>query len=98
MFAAFRSLLRPFAAAVLAVAAFAAPASAGWVTIRNDTKKVMGVRESVSGNGEYHGCKPVRLLPGEAVKQYIPGPTTRKVEVFDGQNPTQPLHSGTLSV
>lgn len=97
MFASIRSRLWSLAAAVLAVGGFATPASAGWITVRNDTSKAIVVQESVLWDGEFQRGKPVRLLPGESSCVFVKAPTIRRLEVFDGRNPTQALRTATIT-
>ncbi len=95
--AAFRFLL-PAAAALLAVVGVAHPADAGWVTVKNDTNKAIVIQETVCVNGQPRQGKPIRLLPGESLREFQTSPGTRTVEVFDGQNPSKSLGSATLAL
>ncbi len=81
-------------AALVSVLGSARAADAGWVTVRNDTNRVLVVQETVTTNGQPMRCKPVRLLPGESVRAFQPTGASIKVEVFDGQNPAKNLYSG----
>jgi hypothetical protein len=90
--------LLPLLAAFLVLTGTTAAADAGWVTLRNDTRRVVVIQETtVEFNGQPKRGKPVRLLPGESVRGFQPAGTV-KVEVFDGQNPGRPLYSGELAV
>lgn len=89
--------LLPLSLAFVAVAAPSGAADAGWVTLKNDTNRVVVIQETVDCQGQPKRCKPVRLLPGESVREFQPTATI-KVEVFDGQNPGQPLYAGDLAV
>jgi hypothetical protein len=97
MFAAVRFLALPMAVAVLAVAGSAGAAEAGWVTVRNDTARVVVVQGTYTCNGQVKRCKPVRLLPGETVREYHSAPVLR-VEVFDGQTQNRALYTGNLAI
>jgi hypothetical protein len=95
MFAVVRERVLSLAAALFAVVGSAGGAEAGWVTIRNDTNRVLVVQETVTCKGPPTRCKPVRLLPGESVKGFQPTGANLKIEVFDGQNQARSLYSGT---
>lgn len=69
---------------------------AGWVTIKNDTNKTVVVQENVIVNGQVKRGKPINLLPGETLREYLAGPTVKKIEVFDKQNHNEALWSGSL--
>ncbi|MDB5312288.1 MAG: hypothetical protein JWO38_6490 [Gemmataceae bacterium] len=97
MLAAVRIRLLPLCTAVLAVVGFAGAADAGWVTIKNDTNQVIVVQCGMETNGQMKRCRPVRLLPGEAVREFR-APRTLMVEVFEGQNPIKLLHTGNLAI
>ncbi|MBA4187739.1 MAG: hypothetical protein C0467_06940 [Planctomycetaceae bacterium] len=72
-------------------------ASANWFTLKNDTGKPIVVQETVIVNGQVRRGKPTTLLAGETLREFIPGPTVKRVEVFDSQAPNQPAWSGNLS-
>ncbi|QEL16968.1 hypothetical protein [Limnoglobus roseus] len=44
--------------------------SAGWITISNDTNQTLVVQESVTVNGQVRKCKPLKLAPGETVREF----------------------------
>lgn len=98
MFTTLRNLFRPIALAAVLVVGFAARADAGWVTIRNDTSRPVVVQQSTYWNGDYRRAKPVRLLPGEALREDVPATEARRVEIFDGNHPPTTLFTGTLPV
>jgi hypothetical protein len=98
MFAAFRTQMLTLVAAFVATAGFADVAKAEWLTIRNDTNRVIVVQETVMQNGQMKRLKPVRLLPGESVRQCESTPGTKTYEVYDAQNPGQPLWMGNVKV
>lgn len=95
--ATMRSRLVPLAAALLTVVGSVAAADPGWVTIRNDTQRVIVVQNSVTVDGRTKRCKPVRLLPGESLREFHAAPTLT-LEVFDGKNPMKSLFAGDLSL
>ncbi len=90
-------LNRPIAlsTAIAVVLGTASAASADWVTIKNDTGNTIVVQETVVVNGKSKRGKPTNLLPGDTIREFIPGPTKKKIEVFDAQN--QSLWSGNLN-
>lgn len=86
------------AAAVLFSTTTAVASAGGWVTIRNDTNKVVVVQETVVQDGQVKRLRPVRLLPGESFRQYEHSPGTKAFELYDGQNPAQLLYTGSIRV
>jgi hypothetical protein len=90
--------LRTFSpsAAVILIAFCSSSTQAGWITINNDTNKGLVVQESVVVNGQTKRGKPINLLPGEKLREYLPGPTVKSIEVFEAQNPNQAIWSGNL--
>ncbi|MBA4066576.1 MAG: hypothetical protein C0501_23300 [Isosphaera sp.] len=72
-------------------------ASANWVTIKNDTGKTIVVQETVVVNGQVKRGKTTNLLAGETVREFLPGPTVKRIEVYDAGNPNQAAWSGTLN-
>lgn len=97
MFAATCSRALPVVAALLAVVGSAPAADAGWVTIQNDTGRVVVVQTTTSTNNQPRRGRPVRLLPGEHLREFHVT-TTVQVEVFDGQPQDRPLYSGQLTL
>jgi hypothetical protein len=83
-------------AAVATTLASANVISASWITIKNDTKQPLVVQETMTVNGKVKRCKPVSLLPGESLREFLAGPAQKKIDVFDGQNPNRTLWSGSL--
>lgn len=89
--------LLPLLAAFLFLTGTTGAADAGWVTITNETGRVVVIQETLPGPVQPKRCKPVRLLPGESVREFqAAGPV--KVEVFDGQQPGRPLYAGDLAI
>ena len=70
---------------------------AGWITIKNDTSKTLVVQEHVVVNGQVKRGKPINLLPGETLREYLPGPTVKRIEVFETQNHNEAVWSGSLN-
>jgi hypothetical protein len=70
---------------------------ANWLTIKNDTGKPVVVQEVVTVNGQPRRGKPVPLLAGETIREFLPGPTVKRIEIYDPQNPKVPLASGNLN-
>jgi hypothetical protein len=83
--------------ALVAVACSTGFAKAEWITIKNDTNKTIVVQEIVDVNGQVKRGKPTNLLPGETLREFLPGPTVKKIEVFEAQNPKQAAWSGSLN-
>lgn len=97
MVAVIRNRLFAFALAVVAMVGVAGSGEAGWIVLKNETNKTVVVQETINQNGTEKRGKPIRLLPGESVKQFYAGPLTAKVEVFDGQNTTKSLFTGNIT-
>ena len=97
MSAARRTRVFSSLAAVLALMMSSGAAMAGWVTFKNETNRVIVVQWSVESNGQVKRCRPVRLLPGESVREFR-NPHVLSVEVYDDQKPTRLLHTGNLKV
>ncbi|HYH63703.1 MAG TPA: hypothetical protein VD866_03300 [Urbifossiella sp.] len=97
MLAAIRRRVLPVVAVLLAVVGTAPAADAGWVTIQNDTGRVVVVQITVSTNNQPRRARPVRLLPGEHLREFHATPSVQ-VEVFDGQPQDRSLFHGTLTL
>jgi hypothetical protein len=97
MFSAFHSRFLVMVLALLAVASSTGAASANWITIKNDTGKTITVQETVVVNGQVKRGKATNLLAGETLREYIPGPTVKRVELFDAQSPNRSVWSGDLN-
>jgi hypothetical protein len=87
----------PTVAASIIVACCTGFVQAEWVTIKNDTNKTIVVQEIVEVNGQVKRGKPMNLLPGETLREFLPGPTVKKIEVFEAQTPKQAVWSGSLN-
>ena len=84
-------------AAFAVICCNAQTAAASWITIKNNTKQMVTVQETKTVNGQLKRCKPVTLLPGETLREFLEGPGVKKLDVFDGHNPRRSLWSGNLS-
>jgi hypothetical protein len=94
MFAAVRIPMAALTAALLFSDLFAIAGQSATLTIRNESNRVIVLQETIVQNGEVKRLRPIRLLPGESVKQPDSMPGNRSFELFDGQSPTVPLWSG----
>ncbi|QDU19108.1 hypothetical protein [Urbifossiella limnaea] len=97
MFAALRRPCLLAAAVVLTVLGSAPAADAGWVTIQNDTGRVVVVQTTVTSNNQPRRGRPVRLLPGEHVREYHAAAAVQ-VEVFEGREQDRSLYCGQLAL
>jgi len=85
---------------LLVAAAFAVPvsaASADWIQVQNDTKRVIVVQSAIVVNGQAKRGRPVRLLPGESVKEFHQPPAI-VLEVYDPANPLKAVLAAPLAV
>ena len=97
MFGSPRTRLALFSMALAAVLIPVSAADAAWVTIQNDTNRVIVVQTAVTVNGQLRRGKPMRLLPGEVLRELY-GPPAISVEVYDAQNPNKPILSTPLAI
>lgn len=76
-----------------AVGAMLCPASAraGWVTITNETPAIVVIVDASPGKIR---PRPVRLMPGEVYREYLPGTGEKKVQLYDPLCPTKPVFQG----
>jgi len=58
---------------LMAALVIAAPVSAGWITIKNDTDKTIVVQETSTLNGKLTKGKSYHLTPGEVLKEFQTG-------------------------
>lgn len=72
-------------------------AEANWLTIKNDTGKPVVIQETIIVNGQVKRGRPIPLLGGETNREFLPGPTVKRIEVFDPANPNVPVWSGNLN-
>ena len=88
----------PYATVLVVGVGLSSTASAGWVTLRNDSRQGLVIQEVVrAADGSVKRGRPTRLLPGETLREFRAGPMTKWVEVFDMQARGKPLFSGRLS-
>ena len=92
-----RFRLLALAATLLAAAGPARAGDGTWVTLKNNTRQVVVVQETVVCNGLVKRGKAIRLLPGETVREFQAAPAVKKVEIFDGRSPGKLLWSGNLN-
>jgi hypothetical protein len=71
--------------------------SAGWITLANDTNQTVVVQESVTVNGQVRKCKPIKLAPGETLREFQPAGGTKKLAILDTGLFGKQLFSGDLS-
>lgn len=83
--------------ALVAIVGFAGSAEAGWVTIKNDTNQAIVIQETMHVNGLPKQGRPVRLLPGETIREFHAS-GNRTIEVFDGQSPIKAICSSTIKL
>jgi hypothetical protein len=70
-------------------------ASAGWITITNDTNMVIVIQDS--GDGKKIGkAKLIRLLPGETHREFQLGAGDKKIQIFEMNAPKKPLFEGPM--
>jgi len=73
-------------------------ADAGWVTLKNDSNRILMVQEAVvAQDGTVRRGKPTRLLPGETLREFQAGPVVKRIEVYEPQTPARPLFVGRLN-
>ncbi|HEY2787280.1 MAG TPA: hypothetical protein VGJ05_20140 [Fimbriiglobus sp.] len=77
---------------VLTLLVFLDPLSAAWITIKNDTGKIIVIQETRIVNGKLAKGKSFRMTPGEVLKEFhtCPGEKTLLVsEKYDTQTPVK---------
>lgn len=92
-------MLGRFRTALVAVAMLlsAAAAEAAWIVVQNDTKQVIVVQSAIVVNGQVKRGRPVRLLPGEVLKEFHQPPGV-VLEVYDPQVPNKAVLSAPLAI
>src|ERR1041385_8581452 len=85
------------AATLLATAGPLSAANAAWLTIQNDTRRVIVVQSAITMNGQVKRGKPIRLLPGEVMREFHQPPAIA-LEVYDPQNPNKAILTTPLVV
>ena len=84
----------------LAATIFVGPISAAhadWIQVQNDTKRVIVVQSAIVVNGQVKRGRPVRLLPGESLKEFHQPPAVG-LEVYDPANPLKAILAAPLAV
>jgi hypothetical protein len=82
---------------LLAVLLVPASASAGWLSIRNETKNPLVVQEVVIVNRVQRPGKLRQLFAGEVALENIANPCVRRFVVFDPRQPNIPLLRAEIS-
>ncbi len=82
---------------VLMVAAGGLEAWAGWLTLKNQTNQTVVVQELYTVAGQKRRGKVIQLHAGETLRQFVPAPMVKQIEIYDASNPGQPLWNGSLS-
>lgn len=72
-------------------------ATAGWITISNDTNQTLVVQESVTVNGQVRKCKPLKLAPGETIREFRQTGGTKTLTVSETGLLGKQLFSGDLT-
>lgn len=89
-------LLPPAALAVFGLLGSAAPAAAGWLTITNDTRRVVLIQETGGPLNRPIRGKCVKLQPGETYREYHRLPGEKTVLLLDANAAAPPAASGRL--
>jgi len=77
--------------AVLGLLGYASPASAGWVSVKNDTKQTLVLQEIGGPLLRPIRGKCIRLLPGETYREFHALAGEKQIHVFDASDLTKPL-------
>lgn len=72
-------------------------ASAGWIAITNDTKQTLVVQETITVNGQARKCKPIKLAPGETLREFQPSGGTKKLAILEAGLFGKQLFSGDVT-
>ncbi len=97
MFPATRSRFAICLAVCVIAQPFATAGSGYWISIKNDSGITIVVQECLVVEGTTRHGKPKNLLPGETLREFLPGPAVKRVDLFDSRSPNQVLWSGNLS-
>ncbi|HEY2909698.1 MAG TPA: hypothetical protein VGI99_05605 [Gemmataceae bacterium] len=84
-------------AVVFAVLGSASVTQAAWITIKNDSHRVVVVQNTVTSQGRPKRCKPVQLLPGESIREFV-APQRMTLDLYDARNTSKLLHSTNLAI
>lgn len=72
-------------------------ATAGWIAISNDTNQTIVVQESITVNGQVRRCKPIKLAPGEVLREFQPSGGTKKLSILESGLFGKQLFAGDLT-
>ncbi|HXD87318.1 MAG TPA: hypothetical protein VN641_12555 [Urbifossiella sp.] len=87
-----------FSGAAVAITALGSSiAQAAWITIKNDSHRVVVVQHTVASQGRSRRCKPVQLLPGESLREFV-APQKMTLDLYDARNTSKLLHSANLAI
>lgn len=81
---------RILAIAVLVLGFTSSPASAGWLTVKNEMKVAVLLQDVPDSPTAKRG-KPVRLLPGEVYREYHAAAGEKQLQILDAKSPTTVL-------
>lgn len=70
---------------------------AGWISISNDTNQTIVVQESITVNGQVRRCKPIKLAPGEILREYQTSGGTKTLTIHESGLFGKQLFSGELT-
>jgi hypothetical protein len=79
----FRSILLYGVVCAIGMLPAGGVARAGWITLSNDTNQSVVVQESVTVNGQVRKCKPIKLAPGETLREFQPAGGTKKLAILE---------------
>lgn len=92
-----RCLVRLLLLACLGTLLVPGSASAGWIALTNDTKQTVVVQETITVNGQARKCKPIKLAPGETLREFQPSGGTKKLAVLESGLFGKQLFSGDVT-
>lgn len=95
-----RYLMRTFILTIAALTLVAPDSDAGWVTVKNDTGKIIYLQEP-QPEGLLPGFlqrrnRPTRMLPGETYNEFQANPGEKSLDVYDAAAPAKPVHKAIL--
>jgi hypothetical protein len=77
----------------------ALPAEASWITFQNDTKQAMIVQELVTVRGKVVPGRPVKLAPGETLREFQPSLGAKTIQILEpGKAANKLLHQSDVAV
>jgi len=86
-----------FVMALLGFLVAAPTASAGWVTVKNETSQTIIIQEMCTLAGKPVRGKAVRLLPGETYREYHARAGEKQVHLYDDGEPKKLLADETMT-